>query len=382
MIISDVTSSQLKPRLIYEPGWAFEGSLSDELNLAEQAFAVNPTTDRLREAVSRTALTAYNAADSHADFVLGLSAASTPLPAGIRYVDKTRIPSPIESVLATTKNLSLACRYSASIGSYSAGVLMSGSNAWGSFYAPRLGLTGFDGPSDVDLLVEIDPASTVEEVVCKLYDDGLASAAECSRAELFTKLELQDKADLFSMRCRDSSNEVSLHLANKSVLDVISAPVFIDTDANDGTQVATPVLRDFRPNTSSNVRKHKGYILDVIDEPSHMSTCFVPVNSPVIDKNAGLVGYIAESPIGGFVHRSNHDSYMLGILPFFMAICPVIISHPGGQLDQRVRAFQTVISLVLDGRQVINLPRKNLMPSYALRAIARDLSSASESHVA
>lgn len=359
------------PRLSYDLGEQSVLSLSDAYGQYMEAHI----TDRpqAREDIARAALVLYEQHTDHSAFARTTSAEL------IDHVDEAeaqqladpllplsaqlREGQPSEAIWATSKNLSIASRYATALGTTAEGVLLSGSSAWGSFYAPR-GLG--EKPSDVDMLCAVNGTEELQRAVQQLANADLVPESEVVRAAIFEELYASSEAKMFSLRTYKTNTEVSMHFLTKRVLESV----------RDLERLQEPgvieFITDFRPNTSSNAKRTDGYELPLLDKNETYK--FHPSSKP-IEKGDQHVGYICESPIGGLVTHNTGRGYAMGVIPFFMAAAPAIVHDPAGMLQGNLTQYWNNIAHLQEGRPIVNLPRIEKMPAHTLRHIGKVLTA-------
>lgn len=359
------------PRLSYDLGEQLVPSLGD----AYGQYSEVPVADKpqAREAIARATLVLYEQHTDHDAFARATSAEL------IDYVDEAeaqqladpllplssqlREGQPSEAIWATSKNLSIASRYATALGATAEGVLLSGSSAWGSFYAPR-GLG--EKPSDVDLLCAIDTVDTLPMALEQLVQAGLVPESEIARGVYFAELYAAGKAEMFSLRSYETGTEASMHFLTDSVLGKVR------NLEHSGESEAIASLTDFRPNTSSNAKRTDGYEVPLLD--CYETPKFKPA-SEEIKKDGIVLGYICQSPVMCQVVRGVSKSYGMGVIPFFMAAAPAIVHDPSGKLQTNLTQFCENIAQLQEGRAIVNLPRREIMPAHTFRHIGKMLTA-------
>lgn len=276
-----------------------------------------------------------------------------------------------EGLKATVNNLRVASRIARVASSNSEGILMSGSNAWGTFFAVRGNMQGRlnlwqeenvskrEGPSDIDLMIAHPKVEGLKAVVQGLVADGLASKGEIKRFDVFEKI-YEKQADIFSARMNVNGVEVSLHFVSSAIVEKMSNPAY--------SQRMISYIRDFRPNTSGEVRREGGY--KMYDLKGAKTFDFHPRVEEVKDPiTQATLGYISDSPLGGFVKVGKKQTYYMGILPFFLLVVPAILHDPKGNLGDAHVRLRDQIRLVMNGQPAINIPRQEDMPDFILKKL-------------
>ena len=269
---------------------------------------------------------------------------------------------PYEQLWSTLKNFSTASEYSEVIKETADGILLSGSTAWGAFYASR----GYgDKPSDVDLLCRLPDASAVRETVRNLYAGGLVVADELKRADKFIDLQESQTADIFSLRSFATGAETSMHFVTDDTMQKI-----VDFDTIPTDKLLT--IRDFRLNPSSNVKRDGHYLINILD---HEENAFFMPDCEVLAGDEKELGYLADVPVHCLLSDGTEKSYAMGIISFFLSIVPAIIYDKQGDLADSIVDLQDKIADVQARRRVVNVPRIERMPAHTIRQINNSLTS-------
>lgn len=288
--------------------------------------------------------------------------------------DKSFVPYPSnlkEGLKATINNLRVVSRVAEVLSSNAEGILMSGSNAWGAFFAVRGNMQGRlnlwqeesaskrEGPSDIDLMIVHPKIEGLKAVVQDLAADGLASQGEVKRFNVFEKIH-EEQADIFSARMNVNEVEVSLHFVPSNILGRMSNPQY--------SQKKVDFIRDFRPNTPGSVKREGSYKL--YDLKGLKTLDFHPkvkrFNDPATQATCG---YISDSPLGGFVRVGKEQTYCMGILPFFLLVAPTIMHDSNGNLNNAHISLRNKIRLVMNGQPAKVIPRQEDMPDFVLNKL-------------
>lgn len=296
------------------------------------------------------------------------------------------IPSPIESIQATAKNLAIVDTFKASAEEVADGMLLTGANAWGGFYAVQGGIPEalrhegisqlpYGEISDIDLLATADTVDELGQCVEKLIGDGLVEPTEKDRFTVFTQLHAQGEADIFSLRSHYGHVEQSIHfLTNEIVTQIcLMTPPRVHTA---GADLQYGIIRDFRPNMPGNVKKYGSYPMGDLKGLQEVS--FSPNIRKITSERGRTLGYLSENTVGGPATVVKEVTYYMGVLAFFMAVDPVILLDKTGKLENGSRVLQQRIATILQGAKPRFIPRQERMPEHALDRIQRMLQYADE----
>lgn len=291
------------------------------------------------------------------------------------------IPSPVESILATAKNLGIVNVFAAQSSS-AEGVLLSGTNAWGAFYAVKGGApeqllkqgtpqVPYNRFSDIDMLMYAPAVSDLGELVASHISAGLLDSRESKRFEAFEDMYEEGEADIFSVRAHFRDVEESIHYVLEDTLGQIRDQTPMRNRSVDG-QPDIRYVRDYRPNIPGNVRKYGGYPL--YDLKRMRDLVFSPTIRKISDITGEPLGYLSENTVGGPADVEGVATYYLGVLAFFLSVIPQVVMDREDKLSNSVAAFQERISLTMDGSPPVYVPRQERMPSYSIKEIRSTLS--------
>lgn len=290
--------------------------------------------------------------------------------------------TPAETLYETAKNLELAEFHANLAAPYSEGALISGSTAWGANFAtrakrPELGKTR-EKSSDVDLLIEIKSWDQLGSILATYHREGLIEETELERLKYFIGTGEQEEekapsADMYSLRSETTGTEVSIHFIPSDVLQrVVSLREINSSKQIDAgrTKVTVPYLRDFRPNTTSNGGKGRGYDLHNISGKKCLR--FHPNNVEARTLGNAMYGYMAESPLGATVGVQGKTTYLLGVIPFFLAVHPITIGSKAPNMQARIDTMQQSIAHVNEVTPT-SVPRLERMTKYTKQRVLRAL---------
>lgn len=381
-----------KPTLLYSRDWDASPSLFDACSQYDEEFGRQGGLHdafslahalRAKETIARTALARYHEASSHSAFIQAVSSDLAPHLGPMNQqaatelttpVDTRRIAPPAEAILATSKNISVALQYANSASSLAMGTILSGSNAWGSFYAPKLiAKSDSEKPSDVDLLVAAKDTDAIGAIVEQYVEDGLVDGRETERFAQFVTLQRAGKASMFSLRSSTTGTEISAHLLGADMLQQVCSLNGLRSHIRHGRQ-AISVINDFRPNSPSATKRKSGYTLGILDAPAGQNIRYLPLHEPIFDHHARHLGFIAQSPVGGYTLKDGVTTYTLGVIPTFLTSCPVIVGESNNQLSKLTSHYRSKIADIMGGRIITNIIRQEEMPSHSLRSVIESLS--------
>jgi hypothetical protein len=287
------------------------------------------------------------------------------------------LPTPGEAMLTTIENFTVARKYATAMETHVEGIVMSGSNTWGSFFAVRSEYSK-NKASDIDLVVEVADVDHMNTAVEALIASRLIAEPtpytpftqdERRRLQQFHSLYLEDAADIFSIRTHASGVEASIHFVLSSTMDTITAHSQAIRSVLIDNQDVT-YLRDFRPNLPYNAREN-GY--QIHDFRGFSDIKFKPTPTEVVDPMYRHLGYVSESPLGATIKTARGNSYGLGLIPFFLSISPVVLEEKEGTMQKRIATMQRSIGETMHGARPEALIREDRMPKFAGEAIKKTL---------
>ncbi len=288
-------------------------------------------------------------------------------------ITKNRSHSPIEAIYATCNNIEIINEFFDASQKNTDSILLSGSSAWGPFYAVSgklpesivsLGMEqrGLKEMSDVDFLMVLNDINQMERLVDSLIDKKLLNETEKQRFKKFKMLYEGNSAEVFSIRGNYKGTEESLHLLLGSSLERIAYSL------EEKTVDQLGYLKDFRPDLGSSL--HGGY--PIKDLLGLTSITFVPSIYQVKEGDIEL-GYISQISTGGFTDIKGHKTYLIGILGFFLLITPVVLHDKDSNLSKNIMVLKNNVREVLNNQEPVYIPREERMPSVVLHAIKSDL---------
>lgn len=289
--------------------------------------------------------------------------------------------SPVESIVATTDNKAIAREFArVADASPLTGLLVSGANAWGAFYSvhggrhPILDKYGvpftreFDRQSDIDMLAIAPEIDDIGQAIEQYIAAGLIPASEKERFDAFRQMNVDGRVDVFSLRSHNRGIEQSIHFVPQYIIDATCTGEPVATAYRGDDEI--DIVRDFRPNIPSCVGKG-GY--EITDLKGHNDTHFTPDLERIIGSNGALLGYIAESPIGGPFTKNGEPSYGMGLFPFFLSVKPDIISDTDGYIAAATQTLKETIARTQQGVQPQRIIRAHRMSKTTLREVLEEL---------
>lgn len=283
------------------------------------------------------------------------------------------IPSPIESIMVTAENHAIAAKFAMAGESTLTGLVMSGANAWGAYFAPRgkhpaLGESEPGGRSDIDLLAVAPDIDAIGSTIENYITAGLVDETERIRFEKFKELHRQGEVDIYSIRANYKGVEESIHFLTHDIMDAVTSVQSIRTRKEDGYK--TNYLRDFRPNLPNNPNKNGGGY--TIDDLKGLRVAIFRPRPTAVENGQGC---ISESPLGTIYTIQGEQTYSLGLMDYFLAVLPkILVDTPDQRVASWIKELQTTIAHIQGEKEVVNVPRQLRMPKGALRDIQSTLS--------
>ncbi len=291
---------------------------------------------------------------------------------------RSDVSNPIEAAVTTVHNLDLLEEFTVPLHNYAKGMLLSGANAYGAFYAVRGGvpssLTRLGVPqlshserSDIDILVSTADIHAIGQCIEAYIMSGVISVNERKRYLKFLKLFEKGEADIFSLRSYYEDVEQSVHFMTKeTVSSICNLQPIRNHIAKDGLNYS--IVRDFRPNIPGNVRKYGAYpINDLLGlKQEHFSPSIQRIGST----DSGYPDdYLCENTVGGPAVIGHQRTYYMGVFSFFLSVGPVVLIDRDGEFSADISKLQNNISLTLDGKKPTNIPRQEHMTRASLSKI-------------
>lgn len=283
----------------------------------------------------------------------------------LQGISERHEPTPIETIWATLKNLKIAVEIKKISESDASGMLISGTNAWGPFFAVR-GIVATSGqeiypndPSDIDIMMCFNSTSKMNEVINKLVNAKIVNEGELARFEKFLNLYQNDEAEMYSLRSHYQNVEQSIHLLMQNDIEAIG----LQNEAHRKDDIG--FLRDFRPNYPRNLAIYGGYPMMNLEDGTEQ---LFKVNLRVVE---GDLGYISESPTGG---RNEHGTF-ISLLHFFLQVSPVILFDRDNLLALTAKNLRQNLHKNLNGKPPAFLIREERMMKEMSEAIKQFLVS-------
>lgn len=275
-----------------------------------------------------------------------------------RFAEK--YPDPLETMLATSRNLLIAKDFSNTLVSSADTVVLSGANAWGSFFAVTDKV--FEShrknkASDIDLFGIFPNNESIFEAgknIARAYPTpGLLERAAHAHA-LFAEKSI----DVFSTRILHRDVELSFHAYTRSTCKMIAYGNEPRNDRGIG------FLRDFRETFPNNVREFGGYpTMDILSGQSEIFT-------PNIKRLPDNLGYICDAPTG----KIEPNDVRIGLTLFFFLIAPAPLQRSAFFEETRQQLLGRVRTAV-SGREISRIFRDERMTNRMLEEIKRSLST-------
>lgn len=273
-------------------------------------------------------------------------------------------PDPIEAISATLKNFEIADLIGTSLAGFADGVLLSGANAWGPFFAVRHpayeSMRNTPG-SDVDVVAIFDDVDAILQGLKSLARQGLISEGEMQRFHHFKKLSSEKRADVFSMRSFYANTEISLHAYPKSTV------IALVEGSEQKNEQGIGFLHDFRPSFPNNVRKFGGY--PTLDFLSGNTKLFQPTIELVHDVGEKDSSFLCDSPTG----KIDQGEISVGLTLFFFLIAPMCIGGQSAFYETTRRTMLERLRKASNQEPIRFLFREERMASMVSRSIKDSL---------
>ncbi len=288
----------------------------------------------------------------------------------LTQISRPHEPDLLEAIWATLKNLKISTEIKNIIENDASGMLISGTNAWGPFFAVKglpiikQGSTGEKrDASDIDIMITVSDIQALRVVIESLSRFGIISQNELSRLALFEKLHSEKKVDMFSLRSYYQNVEQSMHF------------LFTETvqSLGDGSgklrKNGIEYLRDFRPNIPRNINLYGGYpIVNVHDGSEQLFSARI---QEVFDENHVIQGYTSETPAGG----SNESGTYISLLHFFLQVAPVLLFDKNNILQEASKNLAESLKSKLEPGGIPFIIREDRMMKEIIPAIKNFLLS-------
>lgn len=259
-----------------------------------------------------------------------------------------------EAKQITLKNLAIVEEFKVSASDLVDGMLLSGSNAWGAFYAVTK-------QSDIDLVITTKNAEEIEKIIERYVVEGLLGQEERQRSKVFQMLFEQRKADTFSIRVPYDTSIVSIDfIPTDLVRDITELKLMKSVKVGD---LNIRVINEFR----SNPPKVDGYTADSLRGEKVM---YHPKFEEI--KNDGfVVGYISETLVDGQREKVEEIEYFIGVISFFFAVDPVILIDRGNRLSKAIEILRSKIAGLTHGQTPAYITRQERMSEESLQGIRK-----------
>ncbi len=270
-----------------------------------------------------------------------------------------KAPDPLETILATAKNLAIAKRTAERLSPHADAIVLSGANAWGPFFAVKgkhFEKTRGEKASDIDLFGIFEDAEAVVEAMSHL-DATYGNPQVQQRALYFSEIFREGLADVFSVRMMIDGVEVSFHAYPRKTLEMIVKGLEPTNEKQIG------FVRDFRETLPGNVRIFGGYpTLDILSGKTEL---FLPAIQALPKQKS----YICDAPTG----RVQPSSVSIGLTLFFLLIAPRPLKTSPYFEQQQTQLLERVHKCI--GRQdILHIFREERMTKEVLNEIKHSLS--------
>ena len=289
----------------------------------------------------------------------------------------SNIRSPIESLVASIENLKRIGRLAEISEPYLDGLVIGGSMAYGPFFSVKsdrkillseefgINIESGGEVSDIDGLMLLENFHNLPNLIDGLIKSGLCSPEELRRSEKFLELWKNGQADIFSYRYTGNGVEESFH-----ILDGITLGKILDNHKHIANKVGH--LKDFRPNIPS--KSPRGYYR-LIGMRTGKEIKFPISIEEISDKLELPIGYISDTPTGGFMDINGIIDYYPSVLTHILLMSPIIPSDRHNKLDGIINNLATEINSRIDLGDTINIYRHQRMPKNLLKEVAKSIKS-------
>ena len=273
----------------------------------------------------------------------------------------TNIRSPINSIWATLENLKIISEFAECSKDHANGMLCSGTNAFGAFYAVRgktpqilinLGIKPdlYDSFSDIDLLISCENIHSMESLMERYVDNRLFENREKIRFMIFKKLFMENRADMFSVRAHHKGTEESIHFVFDSTLSEIAN--FAEKHKKNGMGF----IADFRPNMPKLTENGEYPITNTISGPDSFKTEIVEIKS-----SEETSGFLWQMPANGISENEGESQYKMGILAFFLLISPIILIDKNGVISSNLERLLRNVRGIIHKDKLVHFARRDKM---------------------
>jgi hypothetical protein len=286
-------------------------------------------------------------------------------------------PGAIESIWSTLERLNIATAFARIGRNHTSSIVLSGSTAWGAFFATRnetpeslrqygVQKVGYRSASDIDLLLTCSDIVEMEKLIDAYIDSGLLDHGEQNRFKIFQNLFTNGEAEVFSIRAHYREVEESIHILLDETLQSVVDEAVGHRKGN------IQYIRDFRPNIPRSLSRDGGYQThELVTGASTMfSIDITPLTFPDTTTRAG---YLSQLPIGSSSCEKDQRYYYLSILSFFLLVAPVILHESHASMSQHIRAMRNRVATVLQGQLPAFIPRQERMPPKFLHYLKEEL---------
>ena len=265
-----------------------------------------------------------------------------------------------EAAQLTKRNYKVIWEFIGAIFNFVDGVLLTGSNAWGAFHAVT-------PSSDIDLLIAVSNIDQIDAIIDKLVTDGLTDPYDQKRFALFKTLHEEGKADQFSLIAQYSDVNVSIDFLTLETIETICGLHQMRTRIYEDTEgtVTIRVVREFRANPP----KSDGYALD--DLKGERMIRFHPEFEKIENEQGKILGYLSDTLVDGQTTIPNAQTYLVGVMSFFLSIAPIVLLDENYQLQKLIHTLQSHIAEILQGEIPTHITRQERMSEDTVQRIKK-----------
>ncbi|KKU90928.1 MAG: hypothetical protein UY23_C0005G0024 [Candidatus Jorgensenbacteria bacterium GW2011_GWA1_48_11] len=307
-----------------------------------------------KENAAKVLIKEYSANPSVKDFRINIETA-------IKNQGKKTNDSLSEAILATAKNLEIVEKFTEAASIFTESMLMTGSNAWGPFYAVK-------GKSDIDLLITGD-LNQLNQVVDNYVSERLIEPHEKQRFAVYRKLYEEKKVDQFSLISNYKNTAVSLDfLPIELVKDMADLnPLITRSYKDDLGLINVRIVREFRPN----MPRAEGY---TIDNLRGSKNAIFHSNFEKIKYKQNIIGYLSETLVDGQAIYNKKPTYFLGVMSFFLGVNPVVLFDKNRKLTEAIKTLHSNVKKVMQKKKPVYITRQERMPKYSLEQAKKSFS--------
>lgn len=250
----------------------------------------------------------------------------------------------------TRKNLKIIKKFSDASKQFADAVLLTGSNAWGQYYA-------VNENSDIDLVVTATDIKQLESVIERYVSLGLLEEYQKQRFDLYKRLYHKKKAEDFSICAKYKNKTISIDFITLDVIKTIAGLKPLITRKHKDTKgvINIRAFNEFR----SNPPRKTGYSVDELGGRKKIT--YYPKFKEILDRKGKTAGYLSETLIDAKNSSKGNESYFLGVISFFFAVHPIVIFDSNGQLTASINILNKNIKKLIGKKKIVYITRQERM---------------------